>query len=81
MVQIGVLSVIFFINFTIRMFKVNNLLAIKTATRVIAATTKLDAFNSGIKDQAMVQYNVPLNLTPSHRRNDIDHITTEHKVQ
>ncbi|MEE9117618.1 MAG: CDP-alcohol phosphatidyltransferase family protein [Calditrichia bacterium] len=81
MVQIGVLSVIFFINFTIRMFKVNNLLAIKTATRVITATTKLDAFNSGLKDQAMVKYKVPLNLTLSHRRNDIDHITTERKIQ
>ena len=48
-VQLGVHSVIFFINFTVRMFKVNDLLATKMTSRVHATTTKLDPLQSDLK--------------------------------
>ena len=76
-VQIGALSTIFFVNFTFRMFVVNDLLSLNMTSDVEAITPRLDTFHGGLKHQNSFNQNLHGNLVRVHSNEAIDRISTQ----
>ena len=57
-IQIGALSVIFFINFIVRMFKINNLLSLNTTSPLQVITSAINPIKNDLKIMKIAQVNL-----------------------